>query len=157
MTAYVEWVLGASRSATAPFIVTEIDPATGALLARNAWNAEFAGRVAFADLRGRQTAWTADRAEFLGRNGTLDHPAALERGTALSGRVGAGLDPVRGAPDGVELRPGAAGRGRLPARPGRRPVEAARALVVRYRAADVDARPEGRHDPVGRHRSAPSR
>ena len=26
MTAYVEWVLGASRNASAPFVVTEIDP-----------------------------------------------------------------------------------------------------------------------------------
>jgi cyclic beta-1,2-glucan synthetase len=30
----VEWVLGPSRSASAPFIVTEIEPETGALLAR---------------------------------------------------------------------------------------------------------------------------
>ena len=66
VTAYVEWVLGASRSAAAPFIVTEMDPTTGAMLARNAWNADFGDRVAFADLAGRQTAWTGDRTEFLG-------------------------------------------------------------------------------------------
>ena len=35
VTAYAEWVLGASRGATAPFVVTEIDAATGAMLARN--------------------------------------------------------------------------------------------------------------------------
>ena len=35
VTAYVEWVLGASRGASAPFVVTEIDPETGAMLARN--------------------------------------------------------------------------------------------------------------------------
>ena len=38
VTAYVEWVLGVSRSASAPFIVTEIDPTTGAMLARNTWS-----------------------------------------------------------------------------------------------------------------------
>jgi cyclic beta-1,2-glucan synthetase len=37
VTAYVEWVLGQSRSATAPFVTTEIDAKTGALLARNPW------------------------------------------------------------------------------------------------------------------------
>jgi cyclic beta-1,2-glucan synthetase len=94
VTAYVEWVLGQSRSASAPFIVTEIQPGTGALLARNPWNAAFSSRVAFADLGGRQTSWTGDRREFLGRNGTLDNPAALAtEAPPLSGRVGAGLDP----------------------------------------------------------------
>ncbi len=35
VTAYVEWVLGPSRSAMLPFISTEIDAATGAMFARN--------------------------------------------------------------------------------------------------------------------------
>ena len=76
-----------------PFIITERDPSTGALFARNPWNTEFAERVAFADLSGLQTSWTTDRTEFIGRNGTLDHPIAMEGTTPLSGRVGAGLDP----------------------------------------------------------------
>ena len=73
VTAYVEWVLGASRGATAPYISTHIDDATGAMLARNLRSG--AGpRVAFADLSGRQSSWTGDRREFLGRNGTLARP-----------------------------------------------------------------------------------
>jgi cyclic beta-1,2-glucan synthetase len=93
VTAYVEWVLGTSRSASAPFIVTEVDPVTHVMYVRNTWSSDFAGRVAFADLRGAQTAWTGDRTEFLGRNGSLARPAALTRDGRLSGRVGAGLDP----------------------------------------------------------------
>ncbi len=138
VTAYVEWVLGASRAVTAPFVVTEIDPESGAMLARNAWNPEFAGRVAFADLCGRQTAWTGDRVEFLGRNGALDHPAALEKGATLSGVVGAGLDPCGALQTPVVLRPGERAEVTLLLGQGTTADEA-RSLVARYRAADVDA------------------
>ena len=138
VTAYVEWVLGASRSVSSPHVVTEIDAGSGALLARNPWNGEFAGRVAFADLGGRQTAWTGDRTEFLGRNGTLDRPAALERGTPLSGRVGAGVDPCGALQAVVELRPG--DRAIVVFLLGQADtVEDVRALVTHYRAADLDA------------------
>ncbi|MGB8328217.1 MAG: glucoamylase family protein, partial [Steroidobacteraceae bacterium] len=93
VTAYVEWVLGLTRAASAPFIVTEIDSETGAMFARNPWNTVFGTRVAFADLAGRQTEWTGDRREFLGRHGRLDQPAALATIAPLSRRTGAGLDP----------------------------------------------------------------
>ena len=106
VTAYAELVLGTGRGASAPHIVTALDPATGAILARNAWNTEFAGRVAFLDLGGRQTAWTADRTEFLGRNGALDRPAGLERGHRLQGAVGAGLDPCAALQTSFELADG---------------------------------------------------
>jgi len=49
VTAYVEWVLGSSRSANGPFIVTELDSRTQAIFVRNAWNTEFSSRVAFAE------------------------------------------------------------------------------------------------------------
>ena len=67
VTAYVEWVLGSSRSASAPYIITEIDRQSGAMFARNAWNNDFAGRIAFADMAGKQTSYTGDRTEFLGQ------------------------------------------------------------------------------------------
>ena len=92
VTAYVEWVLGTSRSTTAQFVATEIDPVTGGMLARNLWSGPDAG-VAFTDLGGRQTSWTGNRMDFIGRNGTLERPAALAKGAILSGRTGAGLDP----------------------------------------------------------------
>jgi cyclic beta-1,2-glucan synthetase len=49
VTAYLEWVLGASRGTSAPFIVTEVDPGSGALLARNPWRAAFRNHVSFAE------------------------------------------------------------------------------------------------------------
>ena len=107
VTAYVEWVLGTSRATTSPRIITALDPDTHALLARNPWNADFGGRVAFFDLAGRQTAWTTDRTEFLGRNGSLDQPAALTRGRALRGTVGAGHDPCAALQTNFELASGA--------------------------------------------------
>ena len=73
-------------------VVTEIDPKTGALFARNRYNAEFADRVAFLDVSEPSRTVTGDRTEFLGRNGTPANPAAMRR-ARLSGRVGAGLDP----------------------------------------------------------------
>ena len=93
VTAYVEWVLGQNRSQTAPYLVTELDTRTGAILARNPWSEQFNERVAFADLNGKQTGWTCDRTEFLGRDGTLDQPLGLTPGAILSNRAGAALDP----------------------------------------------------------------
>lgn len=102
----MEWVLGSSRSESAPYIVTEIDPETGALFARSMLGGEFAGRIAFTDLAGTQTSWTGDRRGFLGRNATFEQPLALETGGALSGRVGAGLDPCGALQLSIELKAG---------------------------------------------------
>ena len=126
-----------SRSAAAPFVVTEIDPQTGGILARNAWDRDFGARVAFVDLGGAQTAWTGDRTEFLGRHGTPDHPAALARGGRLSGRVGAGLDPCGALQATVELR--AVERAEVVFFLGQAATrEEARELIVRYRTSDLD-------------------
>jgi cyclic beta-1,2-glucan synthetase len=138
VTAYTEWVLGPSRSASAPYVTTKIDPITGAMFARNAWSESFGSRVAFADLCGAQKEWTADRREFIGRNGALANPAALTNGTALSKTIGAGHDPCGALGAKIELQPGSAievtfllGQAESD--------EAARGLVLRYRAADLDA------------------
>ena len=98
---------------------------------------DFGARVAFADLGGAQTAWTGDRTEFLGRNGTLDRPAALERKDKLSGRVGAGLDPCGALQVTLELRRGE--RAEVVFFLGETAThEEARALIRRYRTADLD-------------------
>ncbi|MBX9693816.1 MAG: cyclic beta 1-2 glucan synthetase, partial [Cyanobacteria bacterium] len=91
-TGYVEWVLGDLRSKSAMHVVTEIDPKTGALFARNCYNSEFANLVAFLDVDDSSRTLSGDRTEFLGRNGTLSNPAAMRK-TRLSGKVGPALDP----------------------------------------------------------------
>ena len=92
VTGYWELVLGELRDRSLMHVVTELDPVCGALFARNPYSNEFADRVVFVDASESIRTFTADRTEFLGRNGTLANPAAMRR-VRLSGRVGAGLDP----------------------------------------------------------------
>ena len=138
ITAYVEWILGPSRAATAAFVTTEMDPGTGAMFARNPWPQNGVSRAAFADLRGRQTAWTGDRRAFIGRNGTLAQPAALDGPMGLSGTVGAGLDPCGALQATIALPPG--GQAEIVFFLGEVPTaEEARRLILQYRSADLDA------------------
>jgi cellobiose phosphorylase len=106
-TGYVEWVLGDLRAKSAMHVSTEIDPRSGALCARNRYNTEFAGRVAFFDVDDAARSLSGNRAEFVGRNGTLGNPAAMGR-AQLSGKTGAGLDPCGAIQVGFELADGEA-------------------------------------------------
>ena len=105
VTNYIEWVLGDIRPKTAMHVVTEIDPDSGAVFARNAYHPEFGDRVAFLDVDDVERTVTGDRAEFIGRNGTLRAPAALSR-SRLSGKIGAALDPCTAIQVIVDLAPG---------------------------------------------------
>ena len=91
-TFYAEWVLGVLREQAALQVVCTLDEESGALFARNAWAGDFAGRIAFADVARRPRSFTTDRAEFLGRYGTLEAPAALGR-ARLADRAGELCDP----------------------------------------------------------------
>jgi cellobiose phosphorylase len=104
--ASADLVLGDLRSRQAMHVVTELEPLTGAILARNSYNHEFSDAVAFFDCSEAQRSVSGDRAEFLGRNGDPSSPAAL-RLRRLSGRVGPGLDPCAAMQVRVELAEGA--------------------------------------------------
>ena len=104
-TGYVEWVLGDLRARSQMHMVCGVDAATGALTASNPYNTEFHGRVAFFDADGEGRTFTADRAEFLGRNGDMGAPEALQR-AHLSGALGVGLDPCAAIQIPIELAPG---------------------------------------------------
>ncbi len=104
-TGYVEWVLGDLRSKSSMHVITEIDPASGALYARNAYNTEFADRIAFFDVDEAGKTFSGDRTEFLGRNGTLKNPAAMAQ-SQLSNTVGAAFDPCAAIQVAFELADG---------------------------------------------------
>ncbi|MGR9108419.1 MAG: GH36-type glycosyl hydrolase domain-containing protein, partial [Gammaproteobacteria bacterium] len=138
VAAYVEWVLGAARTVTAPYVITELDASTGAVFACNLWNTDFGDRIAFADLAGRQTECTGNRAEFLGRNGDLSSPAGLRRPNSLKNHFGAGLDPCAALMKELKLQPNE--RAEIVFLLGQgSDREHARELVKRYRAAGVQA------------------
>jgi cellobiose phosphorylase len=104
-TYYAEWVLGSVRENAPLQVVCERDPESGALLARNAWAGDFAGKIAFAASGSPAQTVTADRAEFLGEHGSISMPTALRR-VELSGRAGPGLDPCAAIMTKLTLFPG---------------------------------------------------
>ncbi len=104
VTAFAEWTLGADREENQLHVVTQWDSPSHSLLARNARRPDYNATLAFATLAPAASSFTADRAEFLGRNGAGGRPRALKRKT-LSGRVGTGLDPCAALQVAVELAP----------------------------------------------------
>ncbi len=92
LAGYFELVLGEWRHTNHMHIVTEKDPDTGALFARNAYSRRTPGRIMFAQVSEAKRSLTGSRTEFLGRNGSTTDPAAMHR-THLSGKTGAALDP----------------------------------------------------------------
>ncbi|MDW6021014.1 glycosyl transferase [Mesorhizobium sp. BAC0120] len=104
-TYFAEWVLGTQREDAAMQIVCERDAETGAIVARNSWGGDFAGKLAFAAASQPASSATSDRAEFLGKYGSVFRPAALAR-TALAERFGALQDPCAALMVDVSLAPG---------------------------------------------------
>lgn len=138
ITAYVEWALGAIGTNATPFGITSFDQRSDALLAQNRWREEFGERVAFAAFDKKPLSYTGDRCEFLGRNGALNAPAALNHAQPLSGRTSAGFDACAALQTIIELAPDA--ETEIVFLLGEEAdANKACASVERYRATDLDA------------------
>jgi cyclic beta-1,2-glucan synthetase len=137
VTFYAEWILGTTRAATAPFLTTTMDELTGAMFARNPWNMQAQGQVAFADISGHQTGWTGDRREFLGAYGSIARPRAIFSGSPLSKRTSAGLDPCCALQTSITLAPGET-RELIITLGAANNVDQAQAMIAHYRNGNLD-------------------
>ncbi|SFB26911.1 cyclic beta-1,2-glucan synthetase [Rhizobium sp. NFR07] len=102
---YVEWLLGTNAAKTAPFILSSRDEETGALIATNPFSINFR-RFAVMGMMQTPSGFTASRREFLGRFGSVQLPAAVMSGSALSGSLDLDGDPCAALAYDVELAPG---------------------------------------------------
>jgi cyclic beta-1,2-glucan synthetase len=145
---YVEWCLGPPRVGERRFVVTDVDAANGVLLARNPYNTDFSGRVAFWRATQEPRSYTCDRSEFVGHNRTLSRPAALFR-DRLAARSGAGLDPCAAMQINVIVEPGEYRQVAFGTRTGRRPGSRPRRPILIDRAGQP--RSVGRGALLGRY------
>ena len=108
--AYRRLVLGGLPAVTARFVITESDPDSRALLARNPAAGPWADAVAFdaaaASAPVREERASGDRRAFLGSGGDPARPAAVVGGD-LEPRTGAGLDPCFARKLSLDLAPDA--------------------------------------------------
>ena len=105
VTSYAELVLGTDREATQMHIASSWDESAKALFSRNPYHLDYGRRVAFAAITPEPSSYTGDRTLFLGRNGSMEAPAALRR-VSLSNRTGPGLDPCGALQTKFDLAPG---------------------------------------------------
>jgi cyclic beta-1,2-glucan synthetase len=107
ITAYAEWTLGVLREHTQHQVRTSYDAAHSAILAQNTYDPQFADWVAFCAVTEAVSAYTGNRREFVGRNGSMAAPAALAEGApSLSGITGSAYDPCAALQFEVTLAPG---------------------------------------------------
>jgi cyclic beta-1,2-glucan synthetase len=105
LTSFVEWALGVTREHTQHQVVTSFDRDSGALFACNYFDASFADRVAFSWMSEPLAGYTADRREFIGRNGDLRAPDGVAPSASLAETTGAAIDPCAALQATLTLAP----------------------------------------------------
>ncbi|TKW63044.1 MAG: DUF3131 domain-containing protein [Paracoccus denitrificans] len=76
--AYAQVVMGNNHDRSAPMLRAQTDPESGSVLLTNPYSIEFAGRTTVLTCDQKIDAACASRAQFLGRNGQLSRPGALQ-------------------------------------------------------------------------------
>lgn len=104
-TYFADLLLGAVGSSAKPHIACQYSPGCKAILANNAWNPEFASRVAFLTASLPPHSMSGDRYDFLGHEGDHANPAAL-RHMDLGGRFTAGGDVCAAYQVHLDIAPG---------------------------------------------------
>ena len=135
VTSYVEWTLGVLREHSQHHVQTRFDAQLGTTFGENCFSPDFAGWVAFHTMS-EVAAHTADRREFVGRNGSLARPAALHQQLGLKGSTGAGFDPCSALQVQLTLQPGQTRELAVLLGAASESAEAER-LVAAYRSVDV--------------------
>ncbi|WP_425277562.1 GH36-type glycosyl hydrolase domain-containing protein [Bartonella florencae] len=103
---YVEWVLGNVRTKYAPFIVPSYEAKWGTHFIQNPYHIEKSQQVTFLSASEMPTSTTTNRSEFIGATGTVTHPNAIHKASALSNTIEAGCDPCSAFAYDIDLLPG---------------------------------------------------
>ena len=107
---YLDRVLGVKRNISSRFTIPEVLDEGLTLLHVNHYNNEFAGRTVFAAVRGIQSEtelnFTTSRASFIGRNRSLEKPAALSHSETLDNETVTGDDPCAAFQATFHIEPG---------------------------------------------------
>lgn len=104
---YSDRVLGVNRNSASRYVISKSSEDDRTLYAKNHYNNEFAGRTVFSSVQGageRSTVrFTSNRKNFIGRNRSLDAPAAVAFGQELDNKIVMGFDPCAAFKINVEL------------------------------------------------------
>lgn len=107
---YHQWALDDGSRDSSQAITTSLSKPHRAIFASNDRRGTFSSRTAFAALIAENSlseqSYTGDRREFLGRNGRLSDPLALQTEENFSGAMGSGNDPCAASQIAIELGPG---------------------------------------------------
>ncbi|KOM96135.1 NdvB [Clostridium botulinum] len=104
VTYYASTVLGVSKQLSSPYISTYLDK-DNFIYSRNPYNSSFKETTAYLKIvGGKEESFTGNRKEFLGIDGTIEKPKALNY-EKLGNEVGAGIDPCMAENSKITLEP----------------------------------------------------